>query len=161
MARALVRPNVPSMREDKDYQEFEEEMSAAVNGVGFVWADNLRKVGEDFKTFSEKLDSFMDNSWARKNRPKAEQTTLRRYRQYRSLSQAQKSADWSRISKEIESTLDGMWSKHQKSNRLAGVAELEQFLDLTEVFRTAYVQMVMKSDSLQVRGRVLERGYVR
>lgn len=161
MAQALVLPNVPSMREDKDYQEFEEEMSAAVNGVGFVWAENLRKVGEDFKTFSEKLDSFMDNSWARKNRPKAEQATLRRYRQYRSLSQAQKSADWSRISKEIESTLDGMWSKHQKSNRLAGVAELQQFLDLTEVFRTAYVQMVMKSDSLQVRGRVLERGYVR
>lgn len=161
MAQALVLPKVSSMREHEDYLEIEPDISAAVNGVGFVWAENLKKVGEDFQAFADKLDSFMDNSWARQNRPKAEQTTLRRYPSYRTMAQAQRSSDWPKIRKAIEDRLDQMWADHQKSSQLASVAGLSQFLELTEVFRTAYIEMVMKSDSLQVRGRVLEQGYGR
>ena len=161
MAQALVLPNVASMREHDDYLEIEPEISPAVNGVGFVWAQNLKKVGEDFQAFSEKLDSFMDNSWARQNRPRAEQAVLRRYPRYRTMAAAQRSSDWTKIRDETEKRLDQMWAEHQKNSQLADVAGLSQFQKLNEVFRTAYIEMVMKSDSLQVRGRVLETGYGR
>lgn len=159
MTRALVDARVPSMRDDKDYLTIEADISPAVNGVGFVWSRNLKKVGEDFKAFNEKLKSFMDQSWARRVRPKAEQAVLRGYPKYRNLSQAQKSSDWTAISKAIDDRLDRMWVDEQKTRKLGDAAGLSQFLGLTDVFRTAYIELVMKSDSLQVQGRVLESGY--
>ena len=44
---------------------------------------------------------------------------------------------------------------------MAGVGVISQLLDLTKVFRTAYIELVMKSDSLQVQARILETGYDR
>ncbi|MCA8958493.1 MAG: hypothetical protein KDC87_20620 [Planctomycetes bacterium] len=157
---------VPSMKDDKDFGEFEVEMPESINGVAFVWAKNLRKVVEDFVAFGKKLGGVMDGAWALANRPRAENLAFEKGGFKGRYGLKSRVPDDERrpggaFHKAVNDELDRMWAEHQRKSRIAGQAALEEFGHLVETFRTAYLQMVLTSTSLQIWSRVLGSNYNR
>ena len=160
MTRTFTGEAGKSRREDPDFEEFVQEMPSAVNGVGFVWSDQLKEVCDDFENFTGSTDEPVDQTWAGANRPVAEKRTFRRPRwlKHKLLSRIP-TDEKEDFESEVDVEVDKMWRDHRKKVVLTDRRTLEQVRALLGTFKSAYLQMVMDSSSLKVWGRVLTPQY--
>ena len=155
---------VRSRSDDPDFAEFVEEMPSALNGVAFAWADQLTEVLKDFEQFATQDSGFFEPAWARDNIPRAEQTVFRRsWRlRYRTIASIPvDSKDKKAFDKEVDEEMRKLWGEHRVKAMGTDIATLKQARNLVQTFRSAYIQMVLDSTSLQIWGRALTPDYRR
>ncbi len=162
LIRRMVRARldqVPSLRSDPDYQEFEKELPSAVNGLVWISGKNAREVLEALLQERQHAGDRPPVQWDMANRPVAERTVFRRgYSQYRRMSAIPRSLKKA-FNDEAVRELDRMWEQEKRNYSAAGRAELEQWVHLSEAVRSLYLQVILDPRSLRLTGRALATEY--
>jgi len=161
MVRTLNRTEGTASRSrDADFKEFVTEMPAAVNGVVFVWSDKLKQILQQFRDFAQDFAGEADPAWEQANRQLAENRVFRaKYQQYMTKARIPDSEKQA-FDAEVLVEMDRMW-RASGENVVADAQTLDQLEEFAGVFRSAYLQMSLTKDSLQVWGRALAPGYRR
>ncbi|MHC4077267.1 MAG: hypothetical protein ACYST0_02365, partial [Planctomycetota bacterium] len=151
---------VQSLRSDPDYQDhFEPELPSAVNGLVWISGANTREVLEALLEERQHTGDRPPPEWDLAKRPTAEATVFRRgYRQYRRPSAIPRSLR-KRFDDEVTRELDNLWEKDKRAYSAEGRAEMEQWIHLTNAFRSLYLQVILDPHSLRLSGRVLTTEY--
>ena len=161
MVRTLNRTEGTASRSrDADFKEFVTEMPDAVNGVVFVWSDKLKQILQQFRDFAQDFAGEADPAWEQANRQLAENRVFRaKYQQYVTKARIPDSEKQA-FDAEVLEEMDRMW-RASGENVVADAQTLDQLEEFAGVFRSAYLQMSLTKDSLQVWGRALAPGYRR
>ena len=139
--------------------EFEPELPSAVNGLVWMSGKNTREVLQALLKERQHTGDRPPMEWDVSNRPTAERTVFQRaYRQYRRRSNIPRSLR-KVFDDEVTRELDRMWERRKQDFSAAGRAEMEQWIHLTEAFRSLYLQVVLDPHSLRLVGRVLTTEY--
>lgn len=147
----------PSVRTREDIEAFREELPNAVNGFVYVQARELRSVLEDYEKDIRDASTMMNPEWAMENRSTVENEVFRgnsKYARHGSLSALPKEMQ-GEFDKDVDAALGDKWRRDKTQYTAGAQAAIREVIDLTRLFRSAYLQLILEPRHMKVTGRVL------
>lgn len=147
----------PSVRTRRDIESFRDELPNAVNGFVYVQATELRSVLEDYEKDIRDASSLMNPEWAVENRSTVEQQVFRgngKYARYGSLPALPREMQ-QEFDAEVDAALADKWRRDKTRYTAGAQAAIREVIDLTRLFRSAYLQLILEPRHMKVTGRVL------
>ncbi|HEB53164.1 MAG TPA: hypothetical protein ENI87_07920 [bacterium] len=153
-----VRTGARSIRESREYDEVERELSDTLSGL--VWLDgpNLEPVFDDYLAFADQSSVDPDPKWMMDMRPSAEDAVRRRdYPRYPSISSMPKSLTepGGEFDRRVVAYMREQWARTRTSFTAADRLAVEQLRGLARMMRAAAVQVELANNYIRYQVRVM------
>ncbi len=138
-----------------DYKTFEQELAPKLNGFVYLQGPQLIEIAEDYIGFLESDTTNIDSGWAFENRPRVERDVLRRSFPAASSAASLSPAQRQQFENEVDEVLQREWQQVRDTVVASSRGGLDRTRGLGMLFRSAYLQVDLAPNAMQVEGRVL------
>lgn len=149
---------VRSMRSLPEFEAFEANMPAELNGVVWLRGETLVPVLDDYLTFAESASTTPDPDWLRQSRPAAEEHVRRtRYPQYPSLASMPRSMTQpgGEFDQAVVAHMQEQWRRERTSFTADDRAKMQQLRAFAKVLRAGFVQLELENSYIRFLATLL------
>jgi hypothetical protein len=160
LTRYSATTGARSIRDTKEYEELERELSPTPSGLVWVNGENMAAVLDDYMNFADTSSADPDPEWMMRLRASAEDEVRRKYYpRYPSMASMPPNLKepGGEFDVRVVAYLREKWGKERSSFTADDRASMQQFRGLTEMFRAAAVQVELQNNYIRYQARIMTK----
>ena len=149
-----------SIRDTKEYEELERELSSTPSGLVWVNGENLAPVLDDYMNFADSSSDAPNPEWMMQMRASAEDYVRRKtYPRYPSMASMPPNLKepGGEFDKQVVAYMREKWNKERTNFTASDRASMQQFRGLTEMFRAAAIQVELQNNYIRYQARIMTK----
>ena len=152
--------NARSIRDTKEYEEFERELSSTPSGLVWINGQNLAPVLDDYMNFADSSSEAPNPEWMMQVRATAEDYIRKQhYPHYPSMASMPPNLKepGGEFDNRVVAYMREKWNKERTNFTAGDRAKMQQFRGLTEMFRAAAIQVELQNNYIRYQARIMTK----